>query len=116
MGLTRAPQSYRELKNEIDRFLKEELAYTKDTQEVIEFILNPPFGLFAVLFFKPLAKSAVRSLSESEREILNLKNPSRIWELIARNNLWLLKKALGSRPPSQEAALKRLERLINAKI
>ena len=113
LGLNLAPQSHQELRNEINRFLLEELAYSRDTEEVIKFILNPPFGFFAKLFFTPLAKSAVRSLSSAERELLHLKNPGRIWEIIARSNLWLLKKALGSRPPSQEAALKRIARLTN---
>ena len=113
LGLNLAPQSHQELRNEINRFLLEELAYSRDTEEVIKFILNPPFGFFAKLFFTPLAKSAVRSLSSAERELLHLKNPGRIWETIARINLWLLKRALGSRPPSQEAALKRIARLTN---
>lgn len=114
LGLNNSPQSHQELKGEIDRFLKEELFFSKDTEEVIKFILNPPFGFFAKIFFTPLAKSAVRSLSSAERELLHLKNPGSIWELIARSNLWLLKKALGSRPPSQEAAIKRIERLNKA--
>jgi uncharacterized protein (DUF2236 family) len=111
LGLNNAPQSYQELKNEMNRFLREELDFNSDTKEVVKFILNPPFGFFAKLFFTPLAKSAVRSLSNDERELLHLQNPLKIWEYIARISLWALKQALGSRPPAQEAALKRIKRL-----
>jgi uncharacterized protein (DUF2236 family) len=113
LGLNSAPQSYKELKEEINRFLKEELAFTEDTKEVVRFILNPPFGFFAKIFFTPLAKTAVRSLSDDERLLLQLKNPLIIWEFIARSNLWLLQKALGPRPPAKDAAIKRYERLVN---
>jgi uncharacterized protein (DUF2236 family) len=111
LGLNKAPQSYQELKDEMNRFLREELDFNSDTKEVVKFILSPPFGFFAKLFFTPLAKSAVRSLSKEERELLKLENPSKICEYLARTNLWVLKKALGSKPPAQEAALKRLRRL-----
>ncbi len=110
LGLLKAPQSHAELTAEIDRFLKEELLYNEATEEVIGFILNPPFGFFAKLFYKPLAKTAIRSLSQNERKLLKLSNPSKLWEFAARSNLRLLQIALGSHPPAQEAALRRLKR------
>ena len=111
LGLNQAPQSHKELQDEIDRFLREELDYTPDTAEVINFILHPPFGFFARIFYAALSKSAVRSLRQSERDLLHLKNPWKIWEYFARFNLWALKKALGSNPPAQDAAITRIKRL-----
>ena len=107
LGLDNAPQSRAELRNEINRFIREELSCTEMTKEVIDFILHPPFGYFARLFYKPLAMTAVRSLSKSERELLELKNPKKSWEYLARFNLLALQKALGSHSPAQEAAMKR---------
>jgi hypothetical protein len=111
LGLDKAPQSVKELEDEIARFMREELSYTQKTKEVVEFILNPPFDFFAMFFFRPLAKTAVRSLSSAERSLLRLKNPNKVWELIARFNLWGLQKALGSHSPAQEAALARYKKL-----
>jgi len=115
LGLTKAPESYAELKAEIERFVNEELSYTEMTKEVVGFILNPPFGFFARLFYRPLAKTAIRSLSQSERTLLHLKEPSKAWELIARSNLFLLSKALGKYSPAHEAALKRCNELPESK-
>jgi uncharacterized protein (DUF2236 family) len=111
LGLTDAPQSRQELNEEISRFMRDELSFTDTTKEVIDFILHPPFGFFALLYFTPLAKTAVRSLSKAERELLKLKNPPKIWEYLARFNLWALRKALGNKSPAQEAALKRYSKL-----
>ena len=111
LGLTQAPQSYAELKNEIQRFLLEELSYTEMTKEVVGFILKPPFGVIARQFYRPLAKTAIRSLSPSERELLRLKQPSKVWELIARSNLYLLSTALGKYSPAHDAAIRRCERI-----
>jgi uncharacterized protein (DUF2236 family) len=114
LGLLEAPESTRELEEEITRFLQEELSYTQETEEVIDFILHPPFGFFAKFFYRPLAKTAIRSLSDAERSLLHLRKPVKIWELIARLNLRALQKALGDHSPAQRAALKRYKRLANS--
>jgi uncharacterized protein (DUF2236 family) len=111
LGLEKAPESYAELKAEISRFLNEELAYNAATKEVVGFILKPPFGIIARQFYRPLAKTAIRSLGTKERELLRLKQPSKIWELIARSNLYVLSKALGNHSPAHEAAMKRCNEL-----
>ena len=109
LGLASAPRSEKELRAEIDRFMRDELRCDDSTRKVISFILNPPFGFFAQFFYKPLAKTAVISLTDAERNLLELKKPSQIWAVIARANLGLLKIALGGRSPAQELALKRIE-------
>ena len=111
LGLNHAPQSRKELQDEMDRFMREELSYTDMTKEVIDFILHPPFSFFAKIFYTPLAKTAVRSLSDSERTLLRLKKPKIIWEYWARFNLWALSRALGAHSPAQEAAVQRYRRL-----
>jgi hypothetical protein len=73
--------------------------------------LKPPFGFFARLFYKPLAMTAIRSLTSHERTLLRLKEPSKVWEIIARLNLFILGKALGSHSPAHEAAIERIARL-----
>lgn len=113
LGLDHAPQSLSELESEITRFLHEELSYTKETEEVIHFILHPPFGSVAKFFYTPLAKTAIRSLSDAERSLLHLDKPPKIWELIARFNLRALQTALGDHSPAQQAAIKRYRRLAN---
>lgn len=111
LGLANAPKSRLELQQEIDRFLTEELSFTPKTAEVIDFILHPPFGIFARIFYKPLANTAIRSLSPAERKLLQLKEPKKIWELMARINLYVLRNALGNHSPAYSAALERQLRL-----
>lgn len=111
LGLDKAPQSRAELQAEMDRFMREELTYNETTKDVVDFILHPPFGFIARIFFSPLARTAVRSLSTAERELLHLKQPLKIWEYIARLNLWALQKALGNKSPAQEAAIARYKAL-----
>jgi hypothetical protein len=108
LGLQDAPHSEQELRDVIDEFAHQELRSDEDTQRVIQFILKPPFGFFARLFYRPLAKTAVYSLSDIELRLLQLKRPARMWVWIARTNLWLLSKALGQHSPAQEAAIKRI--------
>jgi uncharacterized protein (DUF2236 family) len=107
LGLNNAPQSRKELSDEISRFMREELAFNESTKEVVDFILHPPFGTF----YAALAKTAIRSLSADERNLLHLKQPVKIWEYFARFNLWALQKALGNKSPAQQAALKRYQRM-----
>ena len=107
LGLQHAPQSEAELTATITDFMKNELTYTEATKEVVGFILKPPFGLLARIFYKPLAYTAVRSLSNAERELLQLKQPSIFWEDVARFNLWALRKGLGKHSPAQQAAIER---------
>jgi len=111
LGLTNAPASVAELETTISDFMAHELSYSPTTQMVVDFIVNPPFGRITMFFYRILLKAAIITLTDAERELLHLKKPAAIWLRIARLNLLLLKKALGDRPPSQDAALARFERL-----
>lgn len=109
LGLHGAPTSEQELRETIQDFMDNDLRCDTNTETVIGFILNPPFGPIAKFFYRPLAKSAIASLTPAERELLHLKQPAIFWIWLARFNLALLKLALGKHSPAQEAALKRIE-------
>ena len=111
LGLVDAPASVEELKAKVAVFMANELSYTPTTKMVVDFIVKPPFGRITLFFYGILLKAAIITLTDAERELLHLKKPSFVWMKLAKLNLHLLKKALGARPPSQDAALARLERL-----
>ena len=111
LGLMSAPSSVAELKATMDEFMKNELSYTPKTKMVVDFIVKPPFGRITLFFYGILLKAAIITLTDAERELLHLKKPAKIWLSVAKLNLSLLKRALGDRPPSQDAALARIERL-----
>ncbi len=115
LGLMNAPRSVAQLKSTMDDFMVQELSYSPTTKVVVDFIAKPPFGKIALFFYRILFKAAVITLTEEERQLLHLKRPSKIWLSLAKFNLRLLKIALGDRPPSEEAALLRIERLRKAK-
>lgn len=110
LGLQQAPQSRSELLARINLFLRDELVYSESTAEVLKFIINPPMGFFAKLFYKPLLLAAIASLREEERLLLRLPAQRKIWLSVARFQLALLHGALGDRPPAMEAALARIAR------
>lgn len=114
LGLTNAPASVAELESRIAEFMETELSYTPTTKVVVDFILHPPFGRITMFFYRILLKAAILTLTDAERELLRLKKPSPVWMSVAKFNLTTLKRALGDRPPSQEAALSRIERLRRA--
>ena len=111
LGLMSAPSSVAELKATMDEFMKNELSYTPKTKMVVDFIVKPPFGRITLFFYGILLKAAIITLTDAERELLHLKKPAKFWLSVAKLNLSLLKRALGDRPPSQDAALARIERL-----
>ena len=111
LGLMSAPSSVAELKATMDEFMKNELSYTPKTKMVVDFIVKPPFGRITLFFYGILLKAAIITLTDAERELLHLKKPANIWLSVAKLNLSLLKRALGDRPPSQDAALARIEQL-----
>ena len=116
LGLMNAPASVAELKSTMDDFMKNELSYTPTTKMVVDFIAKPPFGKIALFFYRILFKAAVITLTDAERELLHLKKPKQFWLQLAKFNLKLLKSALGNKPPSEDAARARIERLRNQKL
>ena len=110
LGLTEAPQSVPELKLTMDEFLKNDLAPSVETKEVVKFILKPPLGIPALMFYLVLAKTAISTLTPEQQEILGLKPVNRFWRWLCSRFLKLLSLALGKESPSQEAARARIAR------
>ena len=111
LGLSKAPQSSDELAHEMERFVHEELRSSEQSRRVVQFILKPPLGRAPLLFYRFLAKSAIATLSDAQREVLELKAVSRAWIPATSLLLGLLKWTLGEKSPSHEAALARIEAL-----
>jgi uncharacterized protein (DUF2236 family) len=116
LGLTSAPQSMAELKAVMDNFAEKELAPSQHTANVVRFILKPPLGVGPLIFYRFLAKSAVYSLTHKQREILGLKQVSKVWVVAATYLLGVLSWTLGKESPSQEVARARIARIEAKKI
>ena len=110
LGLTDAPQSVAELRATMEEFLVTDLTPSAATAEVVKFILKPPLGLPALMFYLVLAKSAISTLTPAQQKILGLKPVNRTWRWICARLLKLLSLALGKESPSQEVARERIAR------
>ena len=110
LGLLEAPQSVAELKATMDEFLATDLAPSAETADVVKFILKPPLGISALIFYLVLAKSAISTLTPAQQKILGLKPVNRTWRWICAGLLKLLSLALGKESPSQEVARERIAR------
>jgi len=108
LGLTNAPLSVAELEACMDDFRVNDLAHSAPTNDVVRFILNPPFGRAAMIFYGVLAKAAICTLHDNELAILELKRPRKIWLKIARAMLNVFTAVLGSESPSQHVARERI--------
>ena len=114
LGLESAPQSVAELESCLDDFRRNDLAHSAPTNEVVRFILNPPFGRAAMIFYRVLSNAAICTLHDNELAILELKPPNKIWLKIARGMLNVFTALLGSESPSQHVARERLAGLRSA--
>lgn len=110
LGLQSAPQSYAELADVIEDFRRKDLVVTERTKEVVHFILNPPFGRGAMIFYRLLSNSAIATLDERDRILLGLPRRSRIWLHITALALRAFHLLLGPEPPSMVIARERIER------
>ena len=110
LGLEHAPQSVAELKATMEEFLRNDLTTSAATAEVVKFILKPPLGLPALMFYRVLAKTAISTLTPAQQKILGLKPVNRVWRWLCARLLKLLSFTLGAQSPSQEVALERIAR------
>lgn len=111
LGLESAPKNLDELEAVLDEFRGQELARNERTAEVVRFILKPPFTRAGLFFYSILAKAAILTLDERDRELLQLKRPSRLNLHISRLALTILSAILGHRSPSEKVAMERIERI-----
>ena len=110
LGLEDAPQSVAELKATMEEFLRNDLTTSAATAEVVKFILKPPLGLPALMFYRVLAKTAISTLTPAQQKILGLKPVNRVWRWLCARLLKVLSFTLGAQSPSQEVALERIAR------
>lgn len=110
LGLKEAPQSVAELKSTMESFLREDLGTRPQTEEVVKFILKPPLGKSALIFYKVLVNGAIYTLTPEQRNILGLKKVTRAWHWACSKVLHLLSWVLGAESPSQEVARERIAR------
>lgn len=111
LGLTSAPMSVRELEDALQDFRDHDLVASDTTRKVVGFILNPPFGRVATLFYRVLANAAIATLDPQDLHLLGLKPRSRRWLSAARVGLRVLGAILGAESPSQQFARQRIARL-----
>ena len=111
LGLESAPITVSELENVLDDFRNSELARVSITDDVVKFILKPPFSRLGLLFYGVLAKAAIYTLDDRDRKLLHLKKPSKIWLKISRIALDFLSAILGHESPSQKLARARIAQI-----
>lgn len=111
LGLKNAPHSVKELEDTLDDFRVNDLARVAQTDDVVSFILRPPFSRAGLLFYRMLAKAAIYTLDDRDRELLHLKKPSVMWLKISRICLDFLSAILGHESPSQKIARSRINRI-----
>lgn len=110
LGLTNAPLSVAELEATLDDFRANDLAHTARTDEVVRFILNPPFGGAGKYFYKVIANAAIATLDPRELDLLGLQARSKIWLRVSRVCLDIFLAILGPEPPAMQVARERLNR------
>jgi uncharacterized protein (DUF2236 family) len=111
LGLREAPSSVAELERELQRFRDEELVATDVTRRVVRFILHPPFGRLATVFYRVLSNAAIATMDPKDRQLLGLPTRSRLWLRLAYVGLITLRAILGYESPSQRLARQRIARL-----
>ena len=111
LGLTDAPRNLEELEAVLDEFRREELALNERTKEVVKFILKPPFSRGGLFFYSILAKAAILTLDDRDRELLQLKRPNRINLHLSNFALKVLSAILGHKSPSEKVARERIARI-----
>lgn len=108
LGLLDAPMSVAELEATLNDFRANDLAHMQRTDEVVSFILNPPFGGAGRVFYKIIANAAIVTLDPRELELLRLKPKSKIWLRISRVSLDIFLAILGPEPPAMIIARERI--------
>jgi len=111
LGLANAPQTMAELESTLEDFRTTELGRTELTDGVVKFILKPPFGRGALIFYRLIANAAIATMDRRELDILGLKPKSKIWLKLARFVLDIFIKMLGNESPSQKVARERIARI-----
>jgi hypothetical protein len=100
--------SVAQLEETLDDFRSKDLAHAERTDDVVRFILNPPFGGAGKFFYKVIAKAAIATLDPRELALLGLKPRSKVWLKISRVSLDIFLAILGPEPPAMQVARARI--------
>ena len=111
LGLSSAPESDQELIQVLEDFLNNEIGAIEKTEEIVGFIINPPFSPLAMPFYRTLCNAAISTLDERVLAVLGLKRRSHFWLTAIAPALAILQLLLGDESPSQKIARERIQRL-----
>lgn len=110
LGLHEAPLSEKELSEALDSFYERGILGVNDTtRKVVNFIQHPPLSRTARFAYWFLFQAALGSIPKRYQKMLGLKAlPLRIVQPVAARFVSLMRFAIGSRSPLEEAALTRM--------
>jgi uncharacterized protein (DUF2236 family) len=111
LGLRSAPASDAELIQVLEEFITHEIGAIDKTEEIVGFIIKPPFSPLAMPFYKTLTNAAISTLDPRVLKVLGLSPRSRIWLKAVAPMLAVLQLLLGDESPSQSIARERIKRL-----
>lgn len=111
LGLHDAPRNLEELERALDQFRGEELTLNERTKEVVKFILKPPFSRGGLFFYSILAKAAILTLNDRDRELLQLERPAKLNLYLSNFALKVLSAILGHKSPSEIVARERIKKI-----
>jgi uncharacterized protein (DUF2236 family) len=111
LGLVGAPKSDEELNEVLEGFLNNEIGQIAPTQEIVHFIIHPPFSKAAMPFYRILCNAAISTMDDRVLRVLGLKPKSRTWLAVVKPILRILQSILGNESPSQTIARQRIARL-----
>jgi uncharacterized protein (DUF2236 family) len=113
LGLEDVPLTSAALQTQIhDLITSHTLTATPVTKKVIQFIQKPPLSLTARAVYRLLFQAALVTLSPQMQELVGIKPwPKRVVVPMTRALLRIMRLAIGSHSPLEEAALARLQRI-----
>ena len=111
LGLAVAPLNEAELLATLKDF-EDQLVVNADTREVIKWLKNPPLPPLAKPFYRLFFFAALATLPKNYQELLNQKTLP-LWFVKSQttNILRLMRVAIGSESPIEDAAVARLRRV-----
>ncbi len=111
LGLAKAPLNERELLETLHHF-DNQLVVNEDTREVLKWLKNPPLPALAKPFYRLFFFAALATLPESYRNKIG-ERALPLWFVKSQttNILRLMRIAIGSESPIEDAAIARLRRV-----
>lgn len=110
LGLKKAPMSESDLLDCIDNF-RSKLVVNQETKEVLHWIKNPPLPKTSMPIYRLLFQAAVVSMPDDFQKMLGFKTlPKAIVLPVTKCFLVMLRLAIGSESPLEDAAVERLRK------